>query len=78
MLQEYAALDPWLDGQLRFGGGYSNWMPAASSEMSQIFDLAKTYASSVAAINAANGGESTCVWNPIPQMGRGCKYAHAL
>ena len=25
-LQEYAPTDPWLDGILRFGGGYSNWM----------------------------------------------------
>jgi len=28
-------VDPWLDGTLRFGGGYSTWSPPSNAQMGQ-------------------------------------------
>ena len=81
--QDYEPLDAYLDGQLRFGGGYSNMlgatgqaMTAASfhpQERNQVFDYVRSYAQAVDAINAASAGQDTCVFVPPPQAGLGCK-----
>ncbi|KAK9811999.1 hypothetical protein WJX73_007485 [Symbiochloris irregularis] len=69
----FEAIDPWLDGVLRYGGGYSNWLPADDSARSEIFNLVTNYSSSVARINKDSAGTGTCVWAPPPKMGLGCK-----
>jgi hypothetical protein len=77
-LQEYAPLDPYLDGILRFGGGYSNMLGAnvsGTDQRDQVFQDIKNYASAVEAINANSSGTSTCVYVPPPQQGLGCKCA---
>ncbi len=33
--QGFADVDPWLDGTLRFGGGYSTWSPPSNAQMGQ-------------------------------------------
>lgn len=68
----YGLVDPWLDGALRFGGGYSNWLPAASDAVTEVLDLVRGYATAVAALNAASGSPATCVYVPPRQMGDGC------
>ncbi len=76
MLQEYAPLDPYLDGILRFGGGYSNMLGSNASNSDQrneVFTLMRNYAKAVADINAKSGGKDTCVFVPPPQQGQGCK-----
>ena len=35
-VQGFADVDPWLDGTLRFGGGYSTWSPPANSQMAEV------------------------------------------
>ena len=72
--QGYSLVDPWMDGQLRFGGGYSNWVNTTDADRLAILDLVKGYAGSVAAINTKSAGTDTCVWYPPPKMGQGCKY----
>ena len=34
--QGFADVDPWLDGTLRFGGGYSTWSPPSSPVMAEV------------------------------------------
>eukprot|EP00884_Botryococcus_braunii_P022962 jgi/Botrbrau1/934/Bobra.0167s0045.1 len=70
--QGYGLVDPWLDGALRFGGGYSNWLPAKNDDMSAVLALVKGYSSAVAKLNAASGSPATCVFVPPRQMGDGC------
>lgn len=75
--QEYAPLDPYLDGILRFGGGYSNMLGSNASntdQRNQVFDQMRKYAAAVANINAKSAGPDTCVFVPPPQQGLGCKY----
>ncbi len=72
--QGYGLVDPWLDGALRFGGGYSNWLPAKNDDMTAVLNLVKGYSSAVAKINAASGSPATCVFVPPRQMGDGCGY----
>ena len=64
-----------MDGQLRFGGGYSNWVNTTDADRLAILDLVKGYSGSVAAINKKSAGTDTCVWYPPPKMGQGCKCA---
>ncbi len=66
-------MDPWLDGILRFGGGYSNWLANDTSQRGQVFTYVKNYASAVEQLNAGSGAPSTCVFVPPPQQGLGCK-----
>lgn len=73
VVQAFAPIDPWLDGVLRFGGGYSNWLPAGSSDREAVLDLVTGYASAVSDINKQSAGTGTCVWSPPPKMGLGCK-----
>jgi hypothetical protein len=68
-------VDPWLDGALRFGGGYSNWLPAKDDDMSAVLDLVRGYSSAIAKLNAASGSPATCVFVPPRQMGDGCGCA---
>ena len=63
-----------MDGQLRFGGGYSNWVNTTDADRVAIIDLIKGYSGSVAAINTKSAGADTCVFVPPPKMGQGCKY----
>ncbi len=80
-LQDYAPLDPYLDGILRFGGGYSNMLGSNASNAEQrnaVFDEIRNYASAVAAINQKTAGKDTCVFVPPPQQGLGCKYGFNL
>ena len=35
-VQGFADVDPWLDGTLRFGGGYSTWSPPSSPVMAEV------------------------------------------
>ena len=35
-MQGFADVDPWLDGTLRFGGGYSTWSPPSSPVMAEV------------------------------------------
>ena len=37
--QGFADVDPWLDGTLRFGGGYSTWSPPSSPVMAEVCHL---------------------------------------
>lgn len=77
MLQEYAPLDPYLDGILRFGGGYSNMLGSNASnpeQRNEVFDAMRNYSAAVAAINAKSAGKDTCVFVPPPQQGLGCKW----
>ena len=37
--QGFADVDPWLDGTLRFGGGYSTWSPPSSPVMAEVRQL---------------------------------------
>ena len=80
----YEPLDPYLDGILRFGGGYSNMLGATGQsdiasfhpeQRNEVFDYVRTYAKAVDAINAASQGTATCVFVPPPQAGLGCKQA---
>jgi len=80
--QDYEPLDPYLDGQLRFGGGYSNMLGATGQsniasfhpeDRNQVFDDIRSYAKAVDAINAQSAGPNTCVFVPPPQAGLGCK-----
>lgn len=76
VLQEYSPLDPYLDGILRFGGGYSNMLYANTTnpgQRNQVISYIKDYASAVETINANSSGTSTCVFVPPPQQGLGCK-----
>ena len=81
-MQDYEPLDPYLDGSLRFGGGYSNMLGATPQTdvasfhpeaRNQVFDYIRSYAQAVDAINAASAGPDTCVFVPPPQAGLGCK-----
>ena len=76
--QGYSLVDPWLDGQLRFGGGYSNWLNTTDPDRLAILDMASSYASSVAKINNASQGTDTCVYYAPPALGQGCKCAPTL
>ena len=78
----YEPLDPYLDGILRFGGGYSNMLGATGQsdiasfhpeQRNEVFDYVRSYAKAVDAINAASQGTATCVFVPPPQAGLGCK-----
>ena len=82
--QDYEPLDPYLDGILRFGGGYSNMLGATGQsniasfhpeQRNEVFNYIRSYAQQVDAINAASaaGGNKTCVFVPPPQAGLGCK-----
>ncbi|KAK9917541.1 hypothetical protein WJX75_005540 [Coccomyxa subellipsoidea] len=74
--KEYAPLDPYLDGILRFGGGYSNMLGSNASnpeQRNEVFDAMRNYSAAVAAINAKSAGKDTCVFVPPPQQGLGCK-----
>ena len=72
--QAFAPIDPWLDGVLRYGGGYSNWLPVGgNSDRQDLVDLITGYSSAVADINKESAGAGTCVWSPPPRMGLGCK-----
>ena len=80
----YEPLDPYLDGILRFGGGYSNMLGATGQsdtasfhpeQRNEVFDYVRSYAKAVDAINAASQGTATCVFVPPPQAGLGCKQA---
>ncbi|CAL8463261.1 g2795 [Coccomyxa elongata] len=74
--KDYAPLDPYLDGILRFGGGYSNMLGSNASNAEQrnvVFNEIRNYASAVAAINQKTAGKDTCVFVPPPQQGLGCK-----
>ena len=73
LVQGYSLVDPWMDGQLRFGGGYSNWVNTTDPDRLAILDLVKGYSGSVAAINTKSAGTDTCVWYAPPKMGQGCK-----
>lgn len=73
-------MDPYLDGILRFGGGYSNMLGATGDnsafhpeQRQAIFDDVKSYASAVAEINANSASTNTCVFVPPPAQGVGCK-----
>ena len=86
LAQDYEPLDPYLDGILRFGGGYSNMLGATGQtniasfhpeQRNQVFDLVRSYAKAVDDINAASAGPKTCVFVPPPQAGLGCKCAPA-
>ena len=84
-LQGYEPLDPWLDGVLRFGGGYSNMLGATSNVSSfhpeqreDVFNDIRNYAKAVADINANSSGTDTCVFIPKPAQGVGCKYVPCL
>ena len=79
-MQGYAPLDPYLDGILRFGGGYSNMLGASGNnsawhqdQRDAIFSDIRNYASEVAKINANNSGTDTCFFVPKPAAGLGCK-----
>ena len=79
-VQAYEPLDPYLDGILRFGGGYSNMLGATGEnaafhpeQRDNIFDDIRSYAKSVAEINAKSAGTDTCVFVPKPAQGLGCK-----
>ncbi|CAK0785155.1 hypothetical protein CVIRNUC_008361 [Coccomyxa viridis] len=78
----FEPLDPYLDGILRFGGGYSNMLGATGQsdtasfhpeQRNEVFDYVRSYAKAVDAINAASQGTATCVFVPPPQAGLGCK-----
>lgn len=74
VLQAFEPVDPWLDGVLRYGGGYSNWLPASSNpDRQELTELIQSYAKGVAEINEKSAGTDTCVWSPPPKMGLGCK-----
>ena len=75
-LQGYEPLDPWLDGILRFGGGYSNMLGATSNssafhpeQREDVFDDVRSYAKAVADINANSSGTDTCVFIPKARTG---------
>ena len=75
MSQAYAPVDPWLDGILRFGGGYSNWLSNSTGQRGAVFDYVRNFSSAVEGLNAAsvNSNLSSCVYVPPPQQGLGCK-----
>ena len=75
ILQEYAPTDPWLDGILRFGGGYSNWLSNSTGARGEVFKYVKDFSSAVAELNTGslNSNLSSCVYVPPPEQGLGCK-----
>ncbi len=79
-VQDYEPLDPYLDGILRFGGGYSNMLGAKGEnsafhpeQRDDIFDDIRSYAKAVTDINAKSASTDTCVFIPKPAQGIGCK-----
>ena len=61
----YAPLDA-------YGGAYGNFVPPTSAAAAQVQALIRSHAAAIAAVNAASGAPSTCVWTPPRPAGDGC------